>query len=209
MLIDVALFAVLIQPKPKQVLKLTDILPAFILVYLALTLAVGFWAARKIKTSSDFTLAGRSLSALVVGVIIFATWFGPEMIMGLPALFANEGMMGIIADQFGAPLCLVLVGLFYARKIYQLNIVTVNDFFRIRFNSSIEVFSSLIMVATYFHWIAAQFLALAILETAIDATLLGTAASFVTAVTASRLYPDNSGAYFVEREQASAILQSP
>ena len=138
-------------------------LVGFVVLYVILTLAVGFWASRWIKTTDDFTLAGRSLPALVVGVTIFATWFGPELIMGVPTLFLRDGVKGIITDQFGIFVCLCLVGFFYARQLYRLRIVTINDFFRLRFSDSMETVTSLINVCTYFSWIAAQFLALTLL----------------------------------------------
>ena len=107
-------------------------LTGFIIIYLLLTLAVGFWASRRIKSTDDYTLAGRSLPAIVVGVTIFATWFGPELIMGVPTYFVQEGVQGIITDQFGGMLCLILVGLFYARQLYRLKIITINDLFKYR-----------------------------------------------------------------------------
>mgnify|MGYP000694381031 CR=1 FL=1 len=134
-----------------------------IFLYIAVTLAIGFWASRRVKTTSDFTLAGKSLPMALVGVTIFATWFGPELIMGVPGRFVEQGVMGIITDQFGTFLCLILVGFFYARQLYRLNIVTLGDFFKIRFGKSIELITSLIYVYTYFLWIAAQFVALAYL----------------------------------------------
>ena len=138
-------------------------LTGFIIAYIAGTLAIGFWASKRIKTTVDFTLAGRSLSAMVVGVTIFATWFGPELIMGIPGYFAQEGLTAVIPDLFGNSISLLLVGMFYARKMYRLNIVTINDFFRLRFGPGIESMTSLINVFAYFSWIAAQFLALAYL----------------------------------------------
>ena len=138
-------------------------LVASIVLYIALTLAVGFWASKRVKTTNDFTLAGKSLSAFLVGITIFATWFGPELIMGVPGLFVEEGVMGIITDQFGSLLCLILVGVFFARKLYRLNIITISDFFKMRFGKSVELVTSLIYVYTYFFWIAAQFVALAYL----------------------------------------------
>ncbi len=134
-----------------------------ILVYIALTLAIGFWTSKRVKTTEDFTLAGKSLPTILVGVTIFATWFGPELIMGLPGLFVEEGVMGTITDQFGTLLCLLLVGFFYARQLYRMNIVTLSDFFKLRYGKSIELVTSIIYIYTYFFWIAAQFVALAIL----------------------------------------------
>ncbi len=134
-----------------------------IVLYILFTLAIGFWASTRIRKTEDFTLAGRSLSATFVGITIFATWFGPELIMGVPAYFIRDGVKGIITDLFGNLICLTLVGGFYARQMYRLNIVTINDFFRLRYGPAIETVTSLANVFTYFSWIAAQFLALALL----------------------------------------------
>ena len=134
-----------------------------VVLYIVVTLAIGFWASKRVKTTSDFTLAGKRLPMLLVGVTIFATWFGPELIMGVPGLFVEEGIKGIIIDQFGNFTCLILVAFFYARQLYRLNIVTISDFFKLRYNKSLELVSSIIYIYTYFFWIAAQFVALAYL----------------------------------------------
>lgn len=138
-------------------------LTLFILLYLLLTLAIGFWAARLIHNSSDFTLAGRNLPMVLVGVTLFATWFGPELVMGVPAEFVQHGVKALIVDLGGNSISLLIVGFFFARRMYRLRIVTTNDFFRLRFGARIEGMTSVINVLGYFPWIAAQFLALAFL----------------------------------------------
>ena len=135
----------------------------FIPLYLIITLAIGFWASKKIKTSSDFTLAGKSLSTSFVGVTIFATWFGSSYVMGNPSYFVTNGISSYVALIVSTAACLVLVGYFYAKKLYKMNIVTVGDFFRVRYNQKLETTVSIIMIFTYPHWIAAQFVALAYL----------------------------------------------
>ena len=135
----------------------------FIVLYLVGTLGIGFWASRKIKTSGDFTLAGKSLSTSLVAITLFATWFGSSSIMGNPGYFIKDGFSSYVSLILSSGICLFIVGQFYARKLYRMNIVTVNDFFRIRFNKKIELASSLLMVFAYPHWIAAQFVALAYL----------------------------------------------
>ena len=134
-----------------------------ITIYILITLAIGYRASKRVKTTDDFTLAGRKLSTLLVGITIFATWFGPELVMGMPARFAEQGIQGIITDQFGTLLCLLLIARFYARRMYNLNLVTINDFFRLRFNKGIEATTSILNIAVYVAWIAAQQLALAII----------------------------------------------
>ncbi|MGB5554768.1 MAG: sodium:solute symporter family protein, partial [Flavobacteriaceae bacterium] len=160
-------------------------LTALVIVYLLFTIAVGFYSARRIKRTEDFTLAGKSLSAVVVGITIFATWFGPELIMGVPTLFIEEGVQGIITDQFGNFLCLVLIGTFYARQLYRLNITTINDFFKLRYSHGLETFTALLNVFAYFSWIAAQFLALSFLFNLLfgTSTLVGIMLSAVIVLT--------------------------
>ena len=139
----------------------------FIILYLLITLSIGFWASRRIKSSDDFTLAGKSLSTSFVGVTLFATWFGSTHIMGNPGYFLEDGFISFTTLILGNVLCLLIVGLFYARKLYRMNIITVSDFFKVRYNKSLELLSSLIMVLSYPHWIAAQFVALSYLFNAI------------------------------------------
>jgi len=135
----------------------------FIIFYLLITLGIGFWASKKIKTSGDFALAGKSLSTSLVGVTLFATWFGSSQIMGNPGYFIVDGFSSYITLTLSGGICLFIVGQFYARKLYRMNIVTINDFFRIKYNKKLEVASSVLMVFAYPHWIAAQFVALAYL----------------------------------------------
>lgn len=135
----------------------------FIPIYIILTLFIGFWASKRIKTTTDFTLAGKSLSTSFVGVTIFATWFGSSYVMGNPSYFVENGISSYVALIVSTALCLVLVGYFYAKKLYEMNIVTVGDFFRIRYSKKMETAVSVILIFTYPHWIAAQFVALAYL----------------------------------------------
>jgi Na+/proline symporter len=121
----------------------------FIVAYLLVTIGIGFWASRRIKTSGDFTLAGKSLSAPLVAVTLFATWFGSGSIMGNPGYFIRDGFSAYFTLVLTTAICLVIVAFFFARKLYSLNIVTVNDFFRIRYNKAIETTTSVIMVFSY------------------------------------------------------------
>lgn len=138
-------------------------LELFIPIYLLTTIGIGYWASKKIKTSGDFMLAGRNLSASFVGVTIFATWFGSTHIMGGPSEFVERGFLAFFSLIVSGGLCLFIIGLFYARRLHRLNIVTIADFFRIRYNKKVDLAVSIILIFTYPHWIAAQFVALGFL----------------------------------------------
>jgi Na+/proline symporter len=133
-----------------------------ILAYLLANLGVGLWASKKISTTRDFVLAGRQLPLILAASATFATWFGSETIMGAPTEFIEHGVLGIIEDPFGASLCLFLVGLFFARRFYKMNIITFCDFFRLRYGRNAELLSAALIIPSYFSWIAAQLLAMGI-----------------------------------------------
>jgi Na+/proline symporter len=132
----------------------------FILGYLSVNLLVGWWASSKISSTEDFVLAGRGLSFGLSSMVTFATWFGSETMMGAPAEFIENGILGVIEEPFGAALCLILVGLFYAKIFYNLNILTFCDYFKLRYGVAAEYVSAFLMVPSYFGWIAAQLIAM-------------------------------------------------
>jgi len=135
---------------------------AGVLTYLALTLALGFWASRRVKTNQDFALAGKNLGLFMATSTVFATWFGSETVLGSSANFVRDGFYGVIEEPFGAALCLILVGFFFARRLYSMNLTTFGDFYRVRFGVVAEIVSSVLLAVSYVSWVAAQFLALGI-----------------------------------------------
>ena len=67
-------------------------LVSFVVLYLLGTLALGVWAGTRIKNTADFAIAGRSLPLIMVVTTTFATWFGAETVMGIPAKFVQGGL---------------------------------------------------------------------------------------------------------------------
>ncbi|MEO5693823.1 MAG: sodium:solute symporter family protein [Usitatibacter sp.] len=135
-------------------------LAALVLAYLAATVVVGLLAARRVGGASDYAVAGKRFGTPVVMATVFATWFGAETVLGIPATFWKDGLRGIVADPFAAVGCLVLVGLVFARPLFRLDALTLGDFFRARFDRASEVALSLCIAFSYLGWIAAQFVAL-------------------------------------------------
>ncbi|MFT2011038.1 sodium:solute symporter family protein [Pontibacter sp. 13R65] len=134
----------------------------FVLLYLLFNLGVGFWASRRVHNTKDFLLAGRQLPFYISTTVVFATWFGSETLLGASSEFAQHGLLGVIEDPFGAALCLLLVGLFFAKKLYRLNLLTMGDYYRIRYNKATERVAAIFMALSYFGWVAAQMVALGI-----------------------------------------------
>jgi solute:Na+ symporter, SSS family len=132
----------------------------FVVIYLLISVALGLYAARRVKTASDYANAGRSLPLPVVIATVFATWFGSETVLGIPARFAEHGLVGVVEDPFGASLCLIFVGLFFARRLYRMNLLTIGDYYRQRYNRPVEIMVSLCIVTSYLGWVSAQITAM-------------------------------------------------
>ena len=86
----------------------------FVIVYWLISVGIGLLAATRVHNTKDFAVAGRHLPFYMVTATVFATWFGSETVLGIPATFLNEGLHGVVADPFGSSMCLILVGLFFA-----------------------------------------------------------------------------------------------
>ncbi|MFZ2649853.1 MAG: sodium:solute symporter family protein [Burkholderiaceae bacterium] len=132
----------------------------FVAMYMMVTIAIGLIAARRVKNSRDYLIAGRSLPLYMNVATVFATWFGAETVLAVSATFARDGLHGIPGDPFGASVCLVLAALLFARLFYRMNLLTIGDFYKHRYGKSIEVLTSVAIVASYLGWTSAQMTAL-------------------------------------------------
>ena len=131
-----------------------------VVAYLAVCIGIGLWAARRVHNSKDYLVAGRSLPLYISTATVFATWFGAETVLSVSATFAKDGMGGVVADPFGSSFCLLFVALFFARAFYRMDLLTIGDFYRKRYNKPVEVITSLAITASYLGWTSAQLTAL-------------------------------------------------
>jgi solute:Na+ symporter, SSS family len=136
------------------------VLLTLVIVYLLVTIVIGLMAAKRVQNSADFAIAGRHLPMAMVITTTFATWFGSETVLGIPAKFVNGGLHGVVEDPFGAGFCLIFVGLFFAGKLYRMTLLTISDYFRERYGRVVEVVCSLIIMVSYLGWVSAQVTAL-------------------------------------------------
>ena len=169
----------------------------FVALYLLLTVAIGLWAATRVKSSADFAVAGRSLPLAMIVTTTFATWFGSETVLGISAKFVQGGLGNVVEDPFGASMCLVLVGLFFAYKLYQMNLITIGDFYRKRFGPGIEIFCSCVIILSYLGWVAAQITALGLVFNLLSAGAISLPGGMVLGVAIVLLYTVFGGMFSV------------
>ena len=132
----------------------------FVIIYWVISVAIGLWAARRVHNTKDFAIAGRHLPFYMVTATVFATWFGSETVLGIPATFLQEGLHGVVADPFGSSMCLILVGLFFAAPLYRMKLLTIGDFYKQRYGRGVEVLTTIAIVISYLGWVGAQITAL-------------------------------------------------
>lgn len=135
----------------------------FVILYLLVSVGIGLYAATRVHTTKDFAVAGRCLPLPVVTATVFATWFGAETVLGISATFVKDGLHGVVADPFGSSLCLILAGLLFAGRFYRLNLLTIGDYYRLRYNRAVEVLCTLCIVVSYLGWVSAQIKALGLI----------------------------------------------
>src|SRR5881394_3006419 len=155
-----------------------------VIAYLAVTIAIGLWAAQRVHNSKDYVVAGRSLPLYMNTATVFATWFGAESVLSVSVEFSKSGMGGIIADPFGSSMCLVIVALFFARAFYRMDLLTIGDFYRKRYGPTMELGTSVVIAISYLGWTAAQLTALGL----VFSTLTGGAISLSNGIIISGIF---------------------
>ena len=172
-------------------------LVSFILLYLVVSVAIGLYAATRVRGAADYAVASRRFGTPIVMATVFATWFGAETVLGIPAAFLKEGLAGVVADPFAALACLVLVGLVFARPLFRLNALTLGDYFRARYDRFAEVVLSLCIAFSYVGWIAAQFVALGLAFSVLSAGAIDMQAGIVIGALAVLAYTMAGGMWSV------------
>ena len=131
-----------------------------VFAYLLITIAIGLMAAKRVHNTADFAIAGRHLPLAMIVTTTFATWFGSETVLGIPAKFVQNGLSGVVEDPFGAGSCLILVGAFFAARLYRMTLLTISDYYRERYGRTVELMCSIMIMISYLGWVSAQVTAL-------------------------------------------------
>lgn len=132
----------------------------FLLLYLGVQFFIVYLISKKIKNEKDYLLGGQQVPTFLLMFSLFATWFGAETCIGTSGEVYEKGISGGRADPFGYTLCLLFLGFFVAKKIWNANYTTLGDFFKNRFDEKTEKLASILLLLSSVVWGAAQFRAL-------------------------------------------------
>jgi solute:Na+ symporter, SSS family len=127
-----------------------------LLLYILAQLIVGAAVSTRVRSNEDYVLAGRSLGYGMGTFTIFATWFGAESCVATAGRAYESGLVAGEVDPFGYALCLVVLGLFFAYRLWTGQYLTMGDIFRRRFGPRMEKLAVLLLVPTSLLWGASQ-----------------------------------------------------
>ena len=126
-----------------------------ILLYLFTLIGIGMYKAGKIKTQSDFAVAGRSLPPWVLVGTMLATWMGTGSILGNAGKTYETGMAALILP-LGSILGIVLLTKI-AGKVRAFEKFTVPEILGDRFGPGARMLSVIALVIAYMVIVSYQF----------------------------------------------------
>lgn len=127
-------------------------------IYVLAILIIGYIAGRKIKSMSDFLVAGRRLPFWMATATLLATWFGAGSSMGVASTVYTDGIGAVISDPFAASISLILAGFFIVGPLRKLQLLTVTEVIERRYGKAAGAYASLWMIPVYVGWLGAQVL---------------------------------------------------
>ena len=119
-----------------------------ILAYFALIFCIGFYFARKGRTSTDYFLASRNVGWFAIGASLFVSNISTEHFIGLSGTGASSGM-AVGHFEWLACLILLILGWVFVPFYLRSNVFTMPEFLERRFSRSCAVYLASISIIAY------------------------------------------------------------
>ncbi len=126
-----------------------------VVTYLLILVGVGVYKSRKIKTQSDFAVAGRSLTPWILVGTMLATWIGTGSILGNAGKTYETGMAALILPIGGTLGILILTRV--AGKVRKFEKITVPEILGERYGPSAGLLSLVALVMAYMVIVSYQY----------------------------------------------------
>jgi solute:Na+ symporter, SSS family len=113
-------------------------------------LAVGLFVARKVDgDSTNFLVAGRTLALPLSAAGLMGQAVDSNATLGNTDLAASFGFWAGVTLPLGLGICLLLTGLFFARRMNAMQLLTLPDFYRRLYGRGVEVSASVLMIFSF------------------------------------------------------------
>jgi len=121
---------------------------AIIAIYFALVFGIGFYFARRERTSEDYFLASRNIGWFAIGASLFVSNISTEHFIGLAGSGASSGL-AVGHFEWLASLILLLLGWVFVPFYLRSNVFTMPEFLERRFNRSCATYLASISIIAY------------------------------------------------------------
>ena len=128
---------------------------SIILIYLLTLIALGGYKAKKIKTQSDFAVAGRTLTPWILLGTMLATWLGTGSVLGNAGKAYQTGLAALILPLGGVLGVVVLTQI--AGKVRAYEKFTVPEILGDRFGPTARTLSVIALVIAYMVIVSYQY----------------------------------------------------
>ena len=134
---------------------MTTLYTIILFVYIIAMIVIGIIGAKKSKTSEDYILAGRKLPIVMMAFSVVAGFFGSEVAMGASGTAYTMGWVGGAGIPFGWTLCLIVMGVFFTKKMRAMRLYSIAEYFQVKYGKTVGVLSAILIVVGQLFWIAA------------------------------------------------------
>ena len=112
-------------------------------IYFVVTLGIGFVLRRRMRSSEDFFLSGRSLPSWVTGLAFVGANLGALEILGMGANAAQYGILQAHFYWIGAIPAMIFVAIFMMPFYYGSKTHSVPGFLKLRYNEATRGFNAI------------------------------------------------------------------
>ncbi len=131
-----------------------------IIAFLLATLGIGVWASKQIKGDSvNFLVAGRGLALPLAAATLMAQSVDSNATLGNTDLSSEFGFWAGASLPVGLALCLLLTGLFIAKPMNRMGLITIPDFYRVKYGRTVELIAACIMTVSFSFLLAGNLVA--------------------------------------------------
>ncbi len=125
-----------------------------VLLYLLFLSGIAIYSSRKVKTETDFVVAGRGLTAPVLVGTMLASWIGAGTLIA-GSEYANRYGFAAIWSPAGAWLGIIVVAML-ARRVRRLEQFTLPDILELRYNRWAKLLGSITIIIAFTAIVAYQ-----------------------------------------------------
>lgn len=127
-----------------------DIFVWGITLFLLAMLGIGLYAAKQIKGDSiNYLVAGRTFALPLASATLMAQSVDSNATLGNTDLAAKFGFWAGASLPLGLAICLFITGMFFAKPLNRMGLITIADFYRLKYGRTTEIAASIVMVLSF------------------------------------------------------------